>query len=47
MRRVKFPYYRNAHSCTVKSNGLPIYIDPDHLNLAGARLLAPILDPLL
>jgi peptidoglycan/LPS O-acetylase OafA/YrhL len=33
--------------CMVQSNGLPIYIDPDHLTQAGARLLAPILDPLL
>jgi peptidoglycan/LPS O-acetylase OafA/YrhL len=33
--------------CMVRSNGLPIYIDPDHLTQAGARLLAPILDPLL
>ncbi len=33
--------------CMVENDGLPIYIDPDHLNAAGARLLAPILDPLL
>jgi hypothetical protein len=33
--------------CMVESNGLPIYTDPDHLTQAGARLLAPLLDPLL
>jgi peptidoglycan/LPS O-acetylase OafA/YrhL len=33
--------------CIVSYDGLPIYIDPDHLSQPGARLLAPILDPLL
>ena len=33
--------------CMVENNGLPIYIDPDHLSQPGSRLLAPLIDPLL